>query len=177
MRVLQDEGIILHNKSFFEKDRLVEVFLKSYGKVRFLYSRGSQMKSSYAGLLREFNCVSLNLQKGKSFYYLKSCQLSDGFSNLHSQYNALMLAYYFSDIVRSISVDEQPNIALYDCLKKGLIQLSQNQGSLQSIQQFFEKNILISEGLYDDTITDSLVFKQILMRYTGKPINDPQFIK
>ncbi len=174
--MIQDDGIVLQNKAFFEKDRLIDVFLKHHGRVRFLYSRGAKLNAAYSGILREFTCISVSLQKGKSFYYLRTCQLKTDFSSLFSNYNDLMVAYYFSEAIRLLSVPEQENIGLYLSFESALMALKAKKSSVETIRKEFEKSVLMSEGLFDETHCDRMSFQEILRNYTGKDLKSPQFI-
>lgn len=164
MKQFRFEAVILKKQPFFEKDFLVEVFSREYGKVKVL-AKYAQKKSS--GFLEPTNQVDLHVFRGKSFLLVQQVSITSSFPQYRLDYNRLSLACYFLNLVRlSVSYD-QPNDELYDVLIEALKQLSVAE-DIDVCRRFFEMNLLLCEGVVTpEQIQKGVRFEVLFEEYTG----------
>ena len=112
----EDRGIVLYQKSIFEKDRLVSIFCKELGKVSVLAKGALSMRSKKGQVLQVFSYVDLLLRPSKQFLYVQDCDLIDDFSNIRLSYSHIQEASFFIQVVQNCVMQGQKNEALFNWL-------------------------------------------------------------
>ncbi|MFA5878971.1 MAG: DNA repair protein RecO [Candidatus Margulisiibacteriota bacterium] len=169
MRQLKIEGIVLANKNFFEKDKLITVFSKELGKCRILVKSANNQKYKLVGKIFPTNHIKAELYQGKSFLLLNQCEIITAFPNLRTDLDRIKLAFAFFDIVLKSSEFEISHVNLFDLLLKSLNLLEQNNANLGSITKQFQKQFLETEGLLgENEIVTSALFKEKFSIHSGK---------
>ncbi|MBT5855023.1 DNA repair protein RecO [bacterium] len=169
------KAIILGAQPFFEKDKRLIVFTRDRGKLTVLqrraYSGGKTMMPT-----EPFNIVSLQVSKGRSFYYCQQCDVVEYFSNIRRDYGALTLAWYFMEVIMKSTSTEQPNGPLFDLLESALRAIDGGT-DLTVIKQRFHRYYLETEGLAEEgsQVSDS-EFVQRLEQYCGRLVRIPELV-
>lgn len=101
MQSFQDEAIVLRKKPLKEKDELVIVLTKQYGKMAFVSYGSRDPKSRKAGMVEQFNTIAFEARQGKtSLPVLQQAKLlsARAFSLLENQQD-LEVFYRASEMV------------------------------------------------------------------------------
>lgn len=173
MKQFRLEGIVLSQRDLFEKDKSITVFTPDRGKIQLL-ARGALSKSRYGGLLDVLNHTRFWVYQGKSFYYINDCEHLSSFSYIRKDYNRIMWACYFLDVIRQVVPYEQGNDALYQLGLRVLSQLDTGS-DIRWIKTHFHKAFLKIEGLLDSNcthVTDQ-EFQVKFGDYSGKVVKIP----
>ncbi len=87
--LLRDEGVVLKNYIFKEKDRIVDIFTKKSGKIRTIAKGARRPGSKFAVGTNPLTYGKFIFYKGKNFYYIKDIDIiktylfKSSFSNIH----------------------------------------------------------------------------------------------
>lgn len=176
MSLIKTECIILHQKPFFEKDCLLDVFSKDLGRVKVLVKGGSSRKSKPDYTLQPFVQANLVLFKGKSFFILQSLDCVFCFPYIRDHFNTISLAGYMVDIVRKSTVIHQPHDRLFCLLSQALGALNQPYVTLnmERIRAQFQTQFLTEEGiLASQERLDNRGFIKRFEAYVGQGLQEP----
>ena len=171
-------GLIVKSKVFFEKDRIITVFTKQFGLLSVLV-KGAQSKSfRYGSSIEPLNLVSMQISKGRSFYYLQSIDVLNRFTTMKKEYNRLMFAYYCLDILLLVCVSGQANERLYDCVVTALFKID-SEYSLRTLHKWYCYHVVSIEGISDVSESDFNYheFTRSFGSYTGVIPKLPQYIE
>lgn len=171
MKYTKTEGIILKTSVFFEKDKLIELFSPTLGKLRILAKRAYRKNTRFNGLLERTHHVQIEVYQGRSFPLLIHCNLTNHFPKIRCAYDDIQLACYLLDLVRKSTVYEQPNSDLFNLLLATLHQLETKDRSRTELRDWFHQKFLICEGLHQqsDTRVNTSSFQKAFESYSGFP--------
>jgi len=163
-------GIILYQKALFEKDKRIEIYTPSHGKIVFLAKHAQSKSLKFGGKLDISNIVTIHFHQGKTFRIITQCDLIHHFSSIRLSYTKLLYASYILDLIRKTSDQEQENEAMYTLLEKALHYLNDNEfENFTSFLTHFHHRYLDIEGLRNkNNQVSSNEFKHIFEEYTGK---------
>ena len=177
MKNFKTECIILKYRNIFEKDRLLTVFSRDNGIIRILAKGANSSKFRFGSRIEPLSHVTLNLGKGKSFYYCQQVDLLNPFSDIRSNYNSMSLAFYCCDLILHSTVQGQGNSTLFDVLLSTFSMMA-SDSDLVEIKQYFCINFLKSEGVLlptENRVSDH-EFNRLFQEYTGSSVPEPLFI-
>lgn len=173
-------GIILAQKAIFEKDKRVEIYSPTHGKISFLAKHAQSNSMKFGGKLDITNIVTINFFQGSSFKYITECDLNYNFKTIRTSYTHILASYYVLDLIKKTSDNEQVNEPLYELLKTALLELDTHpELSFETFLSQFHQNYLKIEGLHHpkQDVTHH-EFKHIFQEYTGYSLmNVDNFIK
>ena len=143
-KTYKTKGFVLGIKTMAESDQWVQVFSRDKG--RFTAIGKSSKKSSSRRIPDVASECAFVLYKGRSIPMIQQVEISQPFLHIRDRFDAISMAFHFVDIARQVLPVEQPNVALYDVLYEGLMQL--NQGiEVEVAKQVFYTEFLHVEGI------------------------------
>ncbi len=177
MRNVKVSGIVLHSREMFEKDRLIELATVELGRIRVLVKYANSGKSSLRGKIEPTSYVSMIVSQGKGFIWTQQVDLLDSFYKIRESFNGLSLAGYFLQVVRSATVHDQSNQALFTLLHHSLERIH-NGDHLENIQTDFQHAFIQLEGLCDEEMPTLSFgqFQRLFESYSGVPLRAPVFV-
>ncbi|GAB4186219.1 MAG: hypothetical protein Tsb0015_03840 [Simkaniaceae bacterium] len=148
---LQDkfiEGIVLKNFTYREDQRIILVFTREKGLLKFLakglFARKSR-KISLTSPLTKIECICTPPRSGE-FYYFKDISLKDSFETLKTEYHYLEIAGKMVQGILKSQLPEKAAPLLFDLLSSYLRNIPLCQNPLSLLASFYLK-ILRHEGL------------------------------
>jgi DNA repair protein RecO (recombination protein O) len=136
VRTYKTEGIIIKRKNVGEKDRIITVFTRRFGKtqVRAIGVRNiTSRRSPYIELL---NISYLNLYKGKGMPILTEIEGIEDFSEIKKDLQKVGFAYHICELVDGLCAENQENRLVFELLQTTLKRLSIEQDILPIIHEF-----------------------------------------
>lgn len=110
------EGIILASDKYREKDRMLTIYTKEFGKVRVI-SRGSRkMDSKLAPHLEPLAWVDLMLINGNVIPTLTGSAQIKSFSRLRSKGAYILLALHLAELVDKATLENLPDEKIFNLL-------------------------------------------------------------
>ena len=182
MKERRYNGIVLHCKPIFEKDKRIDLFTKKNGRKSFILKRGQIKPYPFSGTLESLNSVSIESFQGKSMAYIKQCSLEKSFSSIRTNFNTLSCAGYILDILKKATHQDQQNTALFELATESFNQLNiiaknDKNPPLIKFQNAFETQFLICEGLIDShKAIPHHQFREYFYQYTGQLITAPTLL-
>ena len=101
------EGCILKRKNIGEGDRIVTVFTKEYGKMRFMAKGIRRVTSRRAPYLELFNHVRLLIHRGKIMDMIAEAEMVEPFHMIRNDLTHVGIAYYFCELVDVLLPEHQ----------------------------------------------------------------------
>ena len=120
-------AIILDNKIIFENDRLITLFSEHKGRFNTIAKYAARSIKRFAGRLHPFNIVQVEINFKNKLPKLVECHIQEHFSNIHQDYNALLLLGYFKKLILATTQEHQENTRLYQSFINTIKQLNENQ--------------------------------------------------
>ena len=139
------KGLVLRETAFRDADKMVDLLTEN-GILAVQARSARKPGSKYAALTQLFCYGEYCLRQNKGRYYLDSAVLLDMFYGIRTDYNAFVLASYFSELVRRTTSDQpQPQI-LRLCLL-AMHHLAKHDRPLKLMKAAFEMRLLAELGL------------------------------
>jgi DNA repair protein RecO (recombination protein O) len=172
MRSGQLEGIVLSQKPLFEKDKRIEIFSKTHGKVSLLAKQAQSKPLKYGGKLDIGNKVCIQFYQGKSFKLITQCDLIHYHKSIRTSYARILASYYIIDLVKKTSEQDQANLDLYNLLERTLHYLDDSSfDSFKELLTAIHNHYLKIEGLsHPKQSVTPHEFKHIFEEYTGRAL-------
>ncbi|MBI2448573.1 DNA repair protein RecO [Candidatus Microgenomates bacterium] len=150
------KGIIIGKRDFLEADKILTVFTEDFGKISVKAKGIKKIKAKLAGHLEMFNCVDLELIKGRSHYVVVGAQAIKTFENIKKDFDRTSAFYYTTEILAKILAENAPQTNLFHFLLAIFSRLEEKNDKIFLLILFFELNVL-----------DFLGFKPELMVCVG----------
>jgi len=141
MRNVKVNAITLKKRDFKEKDRIVTVFTKEYGKYNLMAKGVQKLGSKLAGITEPISYSSLIVSNLKDLGVISSCDLKESFSNIHKNLNVLSHVLYILELTDKSTELEHPNEELFNALLSTLY-LIEAGTNVDIAARYFEYSII-----------------------------------
>jgi len=138
-------GIVLSVMDYKDADCLVEIFSRDLGKNLFIAKGIRRFKSKKRGSLEAFNEVNFSWSRSKGLPLILEVKVETPFPNIKKNLNKMALAFYFCEVVKKVTREEDPHPDLYDVLSHYFSQIESSR-LLKAARQNFLREILITLG-------------------------------
>lgn len=153
------EGIVLARKNYSEADRILDVFSKNYGKVSLIAKGVRKPKSRKRGSLEVFSRIKFSAARGKDLDLMTEVEIVDSFSSVRQNLKKIAVAYYFMEVIRRITREDEKNIELYSNILKNF-RILKSAKSLRNLRKKFIYGTLTILGFWPK----------------GKPMDNPDYV-
>jgi DNA repair protein RecO (recombination protein O) len=109
----RDHGIVLRTHKLGEADRIVVVLTRDHGKVRAVAKGVRKTKSRFGGRLEPPSHVDLLLYLGRELDVVTQVETVDHFGPLREDFDRLARAMTLLEATDQVSLEREPNPALY----------------------------------------------------------------
>ena len=120
MKSIKTQAIILKRTDLGEADRLLTLFTSGQGKVKAVVKGAKKPLSRLAGHLEPFAVTACQLQEGRNFYTVTGAEVSEPFIELRDDLRKTSLAYYYAEMVDSLTEEDEPHAAIFNLLHQTL---------------------------------------------------------
>lgn len=145
-------GVIFHRNDFGEADRILHILTEDYGKVDVVAKGVRKMKAQLGGSVEPF-CLTEFLLLGKSeLKTLRSAQIKESFSGIHSNFEAMTACAVMGEVLRYGSMEENDEAELFWLFVEVLRLLNTNQYPVQFLLSIFFLKYLYLNGSSIDFI-------------------------
>ncbi len=144
-RLYRLSGIVLRRRDLGEADRLLTVFTRDRGKVTLLAKGVRRAASRKAGHLEPFTHTDLLVAKGASLDLVTQAETIDAHRHVREDLWLSSLAYAAAELADAFTVDEDPNVALFDLLLDTVGRLDTGQPSSLAMR-YYELHLLALVG-------------------------------
>lgn len=122
-------GIVLKRHNFGEADRVMTVLTDKLGKIAVIARGVRKITSRRAGNVELLNCCRLGLFKGKG-YTLTEAEAIETFPKIKENLTLSSTAFHVIELADRLTVDDQPNQAIFDLVLATLKILEKNPRQL-----------------------------------------------
>ena len=123
-QIIKTDAVVLRKKSLLDKDTVVTIFSKEYGKLRIIAKGIKKITSRRAAHVQTGNLVATELNVRGETFYLQNTTITSAFSQIKSDPEKINYLYRFLFIIDRILPEGQPEFAVYQTMLKALIYLS-----------------------------------------------------
>ena len=141
----RDNAIVLRTWKLGESDRIVSLMTQANGKVRCVAKGARKTRSRFGARVQPTNHLQVQLYRGKGeLNTLTQTETIDTFPVLHEDLELFARASSMLEAVEVVSLDREPNAALYTMLARALHTITETDSHLV-VAGFFLK-LLSLEG-------------------------------
>lgn len=120
------EGIVLKRVNFGEKDKLITVFTKNFGKLIVLAKGIRAIYSKKAPHLELFTHVSFFVARGKNIDIVTEAYTLETFPNLRKKLEKVAYAYNIVEVLDRLCAEHQEHRNIYELLLETLKHIDNN---------------------------------------------------
>lgn len=140
--MIQTEGIVLNEIKFQDTSKILNIFTKDLGKINIMAKGAYSPKSKIIAQTQPFACSEFEIQKGKSWYYIKDASLINSHYNIREEIERISVGFFMLELVNKSVQEESKNENIYLLLNKTLEVLSNlKDGYLKLLLAFEVKYI------------------------------------
>lgn len=125
MIVLDTQGIVLRAVKYRDKDLILTIFTRKYGKVSAIAKGAQGQKSRFLSASQLFSYNNYNLRKQKDMFALYQADNIKSFYNISMDFESFSYASFIIKLVEANIVEGQPNNRLFELLAQTLFLYSE----------------------------------------------------
>lgn len=150
-RIQKVEAVVITHRDFGEADRILHAFTAELGKISIIAKGARKSGSRKAPHIEPFTHSSLVLAQGQSFWILTQADTLEQFQTTAGSLYRTGLAAYILELADRLSVDEQPDAALFKLLVDALQQINFSEDAFVPAC-YYELRILDRSGFRPELI-------------------------
>ena len=140
-RTYRTEAIVLSRRDFGEADRLLTLFSRERGKIRAIAKGARKPQSRKTGHVELFMRTRFLVAVGRSLDIITQAEMVEAYGPLRDDLVRATYASYVVELLDRFTVDEDPNLQLYDLLAEALRWLA-NTDNLLLFARYYELRLL-----------------------------------
>ena len=144
------EGIVIGRRSIGENNCFIDVLTDEFGVIEATAHGIRKLTSKNAGSCGLFSYSTFCFSKSGLKYTLNSAEPKYSFHGLSADLEALSLAAYFAEVVKSTSASEQESEGLLRLMAISLFEIEKRKVDLSQIKAVFELRIASMLGFAPD---------------------------
>lgn len=133
----------MKRRNFGEADRILTIYTQDEGKISVIAKGVRRTRAKMVGHVELFYELNLHLAEGKNFETLCGAEIINEFANLRRNERLTNIAYLISEVLDSLTHENEKNPELYKLLQKALLKLDENIIASLLIPFFFYKVLQI----------------------------------
>ena len=150
-RIYKTEAVVLKQTPLGEADRILTLYTPDAGKVRAVAKGVRRTKSKFGGHLELLNKVSVSISYGRNLDTVNEAVVVQSFRGFRDDLERLSHGLYIGELVYVFSVEQSPNVAVYELLLDTLRWLEDTK-HLGLLLRHFEIHLLDYSGYRPEII-------------------------
>lgn len=130
MALYRDRGVVVRTHKLGESDRIITFITEGHGKVRAVAKGVRRTKSKFGARLEPTGHVALQLYEGRELDIVTQAEGIDLFRGIREDLGRLTRAVTILEAAEQLSLEREPNPALYRMLTGALRTLDEADGPL-----------------------------------------------
>ena len=143
---INTQGIVLRQVKTANNIKMLMVFTRKYGIVNASTTFTQKNKAKSALAIRPFTLGNYEFYKNKEYYSYNSGEVIKSFYKLGEQIEKYMVASYILELVSKITIENQPNVRLFDLLVDTLTAVENRSKECETILIAFQLKALTNLG-------------------------------
>lgn len=176
-RRYSDNGVVLLRRNYSEADRILVVFSRKYGKLRFMAKGVRKPSSRKRGHIEIFSHFKFSASRGKGLDILTETEEIQSFKDIRKNLKKTSVAYFAVETVGRIAQDEEKNERLFFHLVNTLNGIVKSENLRKLRRDFIYKTLVISgywppgKAMKDhDRMIESVIERKISSSRIGKKL-------
>lgn len=146
MEFVTVKGLIVKETDFNEADRMLTIMTDAYGLLQAKASGIKSLKRKELSGAKMFLYSEFTLSQKGDYYNVREANMIHSFLEIKNQLTDLALGFYILDILGSMAVDNQPDMALLRLTLNTLFALNQKKQPAPLIKAAYELKVTDVEG-------------------------------
>ena len=121
MGLYRDDGVVLRTYKLGEADRIVSILTRQHGKVRAVAKGVRKTKSKFGARLEPPTHLQLQFYEGRELDIVTQAETIDHFRTVREDLDRLTRAVSMLEAADQLSLDREPNAAMYQMLVGPLV--------------------------------------------------------
>lgn len=142
-RYLKTEAIVLKKKILLNKDKIVTLLTKDFGRLSLLAKGVRKITSRRLPHLETSNLIEAQIYRKEDRFYLQETSLISGFYKIKKREDKYSCLYQALLIVDRLLPENQPEREVYYLTKKLLIDLSEKEEVAEKVRIFLPKTLYL----------------------------------
>lgn len=142
-RVNLQPGYLLHQYPYRDTSRLVELYVRDFGRVGVVARGARRPASAWRALLQPFQPLLVSWSGRGDLMTLTNVEAAAGYTPLAG--TALLSGFYLNELLLKLTPRRDPHPDIFDCYRIALDGLHRN-GSVAQALRIFEKRLLTGLG-------------------------------
>lgn len=130
------QGFILKKEDYGEADKILTVYTKDFGKLRFLGKSIRKIKSKLRGGVRQFSLSEIEFIQGRIYKTLTDSSTIEDFKNLRNDLKRLKVAYQITEVLDNLVKGEEKDDKIWNLIE-GVFKKLDNQRLKINNQLFY----------------------------------------
>lgn len=149
MNPIETEAILLSQIDYKEYDKIVTFLTLASGKLSGILRGAKKLHSKHVGMTEPFSYVRVLYKqtKGSDLVQIQKVELLDGYMNIRQNYQKILFASYFTELVYSAVIPEEESTKIFSIFKTALHSLDEAK-NLHIAKLIFEIKLLQALSIF-----------------------------
>lgn len=139
------EGLVVRAMDYKESDKIVTVFSREHGKLRFVANGVRKVKSRYGSACQQFTHGHFSFYLNKQLGTLRHAEVIHSFYDVRANLDRAAFAAYVAELLDVMTHDAEPNQRLFESFHAGLSAIAGDREP-RVIVLLFELALLTAQG-------------------------------
>ena len=135
-RLYRAQGVVLRRRDLGETDRIVTIFTREHGKQRVVAKGTRRPGSRLAGHLEPYMLTNILVARGRSLDIISQAECVSPYSALRQDENAIAAAGLCSELIDSLTAEDQPHPQVFELLLSTLGLLEEDADPRRAVLVF-----------------------------------------
>ncbi len=144
-RTFRTDGVIIKRTDFGEADRLLTLYTREKGKIKAIAKGARKPQSRKTGHVELFMCSRFLLAVGRDLDIITQAEMINAYPALRENLVRTTYAAYCVELLDRFTVEEDPNISIYELLTAALGWLAET-ADLRLAARYYELRLLSLAG-------------------------------
>ena len=142
------EGVILHSLNYSDSSKIITMYSKDFGKIKFLVKGARSNKNKFGSSLEPltFSRAHFYKKNDRTLHLVSKCELIKPATSLMKNFEQLSFAFAVIEIVKLVFEDEEKNEEIYKLVSDALNCISKSKDNFIVIYFLFLIKLLKFSG-------------------------------
>lgn len=148
-KLFSSYGIVLSRRYHSEADAIITLLTDDYGKISVVAKGIKKLTSRKRGSVEPFSEIKFSAVETSGMAILTETEIIQSFAKIREDLKKISVAYYFSELINKVSMEDGNHENLYVLLLDYLKKLEKTD-KLKTLRFNFAKDLLVNLGFWPE---------------------------